>query len=185
MPPPPTWPDQPRHHGPADYRPGCENFLYVFKAARKRAARAADRARGLRSAAAPLRHAPTPVGWRATQATVRAAESSTSARRRTGHTGRLPPAPRAVGPWARWTHAGPAGRVAVGAGLRSWCLRRGPPAPGWPKITSGVRWVGGCARCRPRLPSTRSKLEPEPGPRSRSYVRGALHLEPGPGPGSP
>ncbi len=42
----------------------CENFLYVFKAAR-RAARAADTAaRPALTLALPCRTAPTPVGWR-------------------------------------------------------------------------------------------------------------------------
>jgi hypothetical protein len=45
------------------YKPCCENFLYVFKAAR-RAARAAAAAA---SPALPLRRAGQPVGWRETK----------------------------------------------------------------------------------------------------------------------
>src|SRR5690606_16650938 len=135
--------------------------------------------------APPLRHAPTPVGWRATRATVRAANTSTRARIRTSHAGSAAAGAVVwVGSRAGWAHASTAGRVARGAGLRWRCLRRGPPAPGWPRSPAGGG-VGGCGGVPSRPPSTRGKPEPEPGPRSRSFVRWALHLDRGPEPGSP
>ena len=159
--------------GPADGRL-VRTFCTSSRRPDKRAARAADRARGLRSGrpSAPARanarrlarNADNRPGRRENQREDQEMAAGPAAGRRTRAGARA---------WS--AHASTVGRVAQGAALRSRCLRRGPPAPGWPRSARPLRWVGGYAGTIPPAVDPGKPSRPPRGCQGRT-AGVALHL---------